>query len=160
MRPVQEDLTSSRGSIDVKLQFLNNSYLRHQCITGFKLQLPILADHFLNFGGGSYYQSFSRRLGCNVSQVHYHSGGLRMNANLYQRFGVRSHQSRNGLRNLFLEDLLIQLKEVAKNEDHLNFEVCMDIMDLLLYEKEETTTLYSSPHSLVASILNHVLRLL
>ncbi|PWA60371.1 cyclin-J18 [Artemisia annua] len=31
-------------------------------------------------------------------------------------------------------------------------EVCMDIMDLL-YEKEETSTLYSSPHSLAASIL-------
>ncbi|KAI3712645.1 hypothetical protein L1987_71205 [Smallanthus sonchifolius] len=52
----------------------------------------------------------------------------------------------------FLEDLLIQLKEVATIGDHLNFEVCMDIMDLL-YEKEETTMLYSSPHSLAASIL-------
>lgn len=52
----------------------------------------------------------------------------------------------------FLEDLLIQLKEVATVGDHLNIEVCMDIMDLL-YEKEETSTLYSSPHSLAASIL-------
>ncbi|GKC07688.1 cyclin-J18 isoform X2 [Tanacetum coccineum] len=52
----------------------------------------------------------------------------------------------------FLEDLLIQLKEVATVGDHLNIEVCMDIMDLL-YEKEETSPLYSSPHSLVASIL-------
>ncbi|KAK1439349.1 hypothetical protein QVD17_05165 [Tagetes erecta] len=52
----------------------------------------------------------------------------------------------------FLEDLLIQLKEVATIGDHLDIEVCMDIMDLL-YEKEETTTLYTSPHSLAASIL-------
>ncbi|KAJ0726716.1 putative cyclin [Helianthus annuus] len=52
----------------------------------------------------------------------------------------------------FLEDLLIQLKEVATIGDHMNLEVCMDIMDLL-YEKEETTTLYTSSHSLAASIL-------
>ncbi|KAL8265916.1 hypothetical protein R6Q59_003260 [Mikania micrantha] len=51
-----------------------------------------------------------------------------------------------------LEDLLIQLKEVATIGAHLNLEVCMDIMDLL-YEKEETTTLYNSPHPLAASIL-------
>ena len=43
-------------------------------------------------------------------------------------------------------------REVATVGDHLNIEVCMDIMDLL-YEKEETSTLYSSPHSLAASIL-------
>ncbi|XP_052619677.1 cyclin-J18 isoform X1 [Lactuca sativa] len=52
----------------------------------------------------------------------------------------------------FLEDLVIQLKEVATVGEHLDFEVCMDIMDLL-YEKEETSTLYNSPHSLAASIL-------
>ncbi|XP_076906583.1 cyclin-J18-like isoform X3 [Bidens hawaiensis] len=52
----------------------------------------------------------------------------------------------------FFEDLLIQLKEVATIGDHLDLEVCMDIMDLL-YEKEETTTLYDSPQSLAASIL-------
>ncbi|XP_076885867.1 cyclin-J18-like [Bidens hawaiensis] len=52
----------------------------------------------------------------------------------------------------FLEDLLIQLKEVATIGDHLDLEVCMDIMDLL-YENEETTTLYDSPHSLAASVL-------
>nr|XP_043607666.1 cyclin-J18 isoform X1 [Erigeron canadensis] len=52
----------------------------------------------------------------------------------------------------FLEDLLLQLREVATVGDHLNFEVCMDIMDLL-YEKEETSILYNSPLSLAASIL-------
>ncbi|KAI3736084.1 hypothetical protein L6452_15617 [Arctium lappa] len=52
----------------------------------------------------------------------------------------------------FLEDLVIQLKEVATVGYHLNFEVCMDIMDLL-YEKEETSALYSSPCFLAASIL-------
>ncbi|XP_071704470.1 cyclin-J18 [Rutidosis leptorrhynchoides] len=51
-----------------------------------------------------------------------------------------------------LEDLLIQLKEVATVGDHLKFEVGMDIMDLL-YEKEETSALYSSPNSLAASIM-------
>ncbi|KAJ9546898.1 hypothetical protein OSB04_019441 [Centaurea solstitialis] len=52
----------------------------------------------------------------------------------------------------FLEDLVIHLKEVATVGYHLNFEVCMDIMDLL-YEKEETSALYASPRSLAASIL-------
>ncbi|KAF3432051.1 hypothetical protein FNV43_RR26790 [Rhamnella rubrinervis] len=53
---------------------------------------------------------------------------------------------------IFLEDLLFQLKGVAKVGDLVNFEVSMDVMDLL-YEKEETSTLYSSPHSLAASVL-------
>ncbi|KVH96392.1 Cyclin-like protein [Cynara cardunculus var. scolymus] len=69
----------------------------------------------------------------------------------------------------FLEDLVIQLKEVAIVGYHLNFEVCMDIMDLL-YEKEETSDLYSSPlkHEMgikeeeiievVRDILTHVLQ--
>ncbi|KAI3700125.1 hypothetical protein L2E82_44742 [Cichorium intybus] len=52
----------------------------------------------------------------------------------------------------FLEDLLIQLKEVATIGENIDFQVCMDIMDLL-YEKEETSTLYNSRHSLAASIL-------
>ncbi|XP_076906582.1 cyclin-J18-like isoform X2 [Bidens hawaiensis] len=45
-----------------------------------------------------------------------------------------------------------EFREVATIGDHLDLEVCMDIMDLL-YEKEETTTLYDSPQSLAASIL-------
>ncbi|KAL5553335.1 hypothetical protein UlMin_040736 [Ulmus minor] len=53
---------------------------------------------------------------------------------------------------IFLEELLLRLKEVAKVGDLVNFEACMDIMDLL-YEKEETSILYSSPCSLAASIL-------
>ncbi|XP_050231490.1 cyclin-J18 [Mercurialis annua] len=52
----------------------------------------------------------------------------------------------------FLEDLLDQFREVAKVGELVKFEACMDIMDLL-YEKEETSILYSSPYSLAASIL-------
>ncbi|KAM7463368.1 hypothetical protein LguiA_031489 [Lonicera macranthoides] len=55
----------------------------------------------------------------------------------------------------FLEELLIQLKGVAKVGEHVTFEACMDIMDLL-YEKEETSIHYSSPRSLAASILARV----
>ncbi|XP_060669202.1 cyclin-J18 isoform X2 [Ziziphus jujuba] len=53
---------------------------------------------------------------------------------------------------IFLEELLFQLKAVAKVGDLVNFEACMDIMDLL-YEKEESSILYSSPYSLAASVL-------
>jgi hypothetical protein len=41
---------------------------------------------------------------------------------------------------------------VAKIGEVLDFEACLDIMDLL-YEKEETSIRYSSPCSLAASIL-------
>nr|ADQ43178.1 cyclin J18 [Schrenkiella parvula] len=50
-----------------------------------------------------------------------------------------------------LEDLFIQF-EVAKVGELLNFEACMDMMDLL-YEKEETSVVYNSSTSLAASIL-------
>ncbi|KAJ9708629.1 hypothetical protein PVL29_000588 [Vitis rotundifolia] len=53
---------------------------------------------------------------------------------------------------VFLEELLIQFKGIAKVGELVNFEACLDIMDLL-YEKEETSVLYSSPCSLAASIL-------
>ncbi|KAA8532414.1 hypothetical protein F0562_032448 [Nyssa sinensis] len=53
---------------------------------------------------------------------------------------------------IHLEELLIQFKGIARAGDSVNFEACMDIMDLL-YEKEETSTHYSSPRSLAASIL-------
>ncbi|OMO60831.1 hypothetical protein CCACVL1_23861 [Corchorus capsularis] len=51
-----------------------------------------------------------------------------------------------------LEELFIQFKEVAKVGELVNFEACMDVMDLL-YEKEETSLLFSAPRSLAASIL-------
>ncbi|KAG7563271.1 Cyclin-like superfamily [Arabidopsis suecica] len=51
-----------------------------------------------------------------------------------------------------LENLFIQFKEVAKVGEYLNFEACMDMMDLL-YEKEETSLLYQYSKSLAASIL-------
>nr|POE84034.1 cyclin-j18 [Quercus suber] len=44
------------------------------------------------------------------------------------------------------------LREVAKLGEVLNFEACIDIMDLL-YERDETSVLYSSPRSLAASVL-------
>ncbi|XP_038893288.1 cyclin-J18 isoform X2 [Benincasa hispida] len=53
---------------------------------------------------------------------------------------------------IFLEELLIQLKKVAKVGELVNWEACMDVMDLL-YEKEETSVFYSSPYSLAAAIL-------
>ncbi|KAK8714955.1 hypothetical protein V6N13_042299 [Hibiscus sabdariffa] len=53
---------------------------------------------------------------------------------------------------IFLEELFIQFKGVAKVGELMNFEACMDVMDLL-YEKEETSLLFSSPCSLAASIL-------
>ncbi|OMO72560.1 hypothetical protein COLO4_27582 [Corchorus olitorius] len=51
-----------------------------------------------------------------------------------------------------LEELFIQFKEVAKVGELVNFEACMDVMDLL-YEKEDTSLLFSAPRSLAASIL-------
>lgn len=53
---------------------------------------------------------------------------------------------------LFLQDLWIQFKGVAKVGDFISFEACMEIMDLL-YEKEDMSFLFGSPHSLAASIL-------
>ncbi|KAK9222941.1 hypothetical protein WN944_011382 [Citrus x changshan-huyou] len=53
---------------------------------------------------------------------------------------------------LLLEELLLQFKGVAKVGELLRFEACMYLMDLL-YEKEETSTLYRSPRSLAASTL-------
>lgn len=53
---------------------------------------------------------------------------------------------------IFFQELYIHFKGVAKVGEVLDFEACMDIMDLL-YEKEETSIRYSSPCSLAASIL-------
>ncbi|KAF1889699.1 hypothetical protein Lal_00025027 [Lupinus albus] len=53
---------------------------------------------------------------------------------------------------LFLEDIWTQINGVAKVGELIKFEVCMEVMDLL-YEKEEISLLYRSPHSLAASIL-------
>ncbi|KAL7132242.1 hypothetical protein ABFS83_12G058600 [Erythranthe nasuta] len=53
---------------------------------------------------------------------------------------------------VFVEELLIQLNVVARVGEHVKFEACMDVMDLL-YENEETSVLYSSPQALAASIV-------
>lgn len=45
-----------------------------------------------------------------------------------------------------------EYRAVARVGELVNLEVCMDIMDLL-YEKDETSILYSSPRPLAASIL-------
>ncbi|CAK9170487.1 unnamed protein product [Ilex paraguariensis] len=58
---------------------------------------------------------------------------------------------------IFVEELLIQLKGVARVGEHLSFEACMDIMDIL-YEKEDMSVLYSSPRSLAACILASFLK--
>lgn len=47
---------------------------------------------------------------------------------------------------------IFEFRGVAKNGELIDFEACMDIMDLL-YEKEETSVLYSSPRTLAASTL-------
>ncbi|XP_029130740.1 cyclin-J18 isoform X3 [Cajanus cajan] len=53
---------------------------------------------------------------------------------------------------LFLEDLWVQFKGVAKVGELISIEACMEIMDLL-YEKEEMSVLFRSPHSIAAAIL-------
>ncbi|CAH9095921.1 unnamed protein product [Cuscuta epithymum] len=53
---------------------------------------------------------------------------------------------------VFLEDLIIQLKDVARVGEHVSYEACMDIMDLL-YEMEETSVLFTTSKCLAASIL-------
>lgn len=45
-----------------------------------------------------------------------------------------------------------QLRAVAQVGEHVKFEACMDVMDLL-YENEETSVLYSSPEALAASVV-------
>lgn len=54
--------------------------------------------------------------------------------------------------------LFSSIREVAKVGDYLNFEACMDMMDLL-YEKEETSLLYQYSKSLAASILVNLIDL-
>ncbi|XP_047342688.1 cyclin-J18 isoform X2 [Impatiens glandulifera] len=53
---------------------------------------------------------------------------------------------------VILEKHLIQFKGIAIVGELLNFEACMDIMDLL-YEEQELSTLYYNPESLSAAIL-------
>ncbi|XP_072989921.1 cyclin-J18-like isoform X2 [Typha latifolia] len=53
---------------------------------------------------------------------------------------------------VYLEDLYIQFRELSKMADLMNFDVCMEVMDLL-YETEETSVLFNSPCSLAASTL-------
>ncbi|KAJ0987560.1 hypothetical protein J5N97_005916 [Dioscorea zingiberensis] len=52
----------------------------------------------------------------------------------------------------FLEDLLIQFRELSRVGDLVSLDLCTHIMDLL-YETEETSKLLLSPHSLAASVL-------
>ncbi|KAL3814534.1 hypothetical protein ACJIZ3_015802 [Penstemon smallii] len=53
---------------------------------------------------------------------------------------------------VLVEELFGQFKVVARVGEHVDFEACMDIMDLL-YEKEVMPVLYSSPCFKAASIL-------
>ncbi|KAK9115077.1 hypothetical protein Syun_021874 [Stephania yunnanensis] len=53
---------------------------------------------------------------------------------------------------VFLEDLLIRFREISTTGGLVNFEACMDVMDLL-YETEATSTLCCSPASLAAAVL-------
>ncbi|KAK9105855.1 hypothetical protein Scep_022699 [Stephania cephalantha] len=53
---------------------------------------------------------------------------------------------------VFLEDLLIRFREISTTGGLVNFEACMDVMDLL-YETEATSTLCRSPASLAAAVL-------
>lgn len=47
---------------------------------------------------------------------------------------------------------MVEFRGVAKVGDFISIEACMEIMDLL-YEKEDMSFLFRSPHSLAASIL-------
>ncbi|KAL1550600.1 cyclin-J18 isoform X1 [Salvia divinorum] len=51
-----------------------------------------------------------------------------------------------------VEELLVQFKAIAQVGEHVKFEACMDVMDLL-YENEEISVLYSSPEALAASVV-------
>ncbi|PIA56411.1 hypothetical protein AQUCO_00700617v1 [Aquilegia coerulea] len=53
---------------------------------------------------------------------------------------------------VFLEDYLIQFRQLARVGELLNFEACMDIMDLL-YETEEMSILYDFPRFLAAAVM-------
>ncbi|KAK8941815.1 Cyclin-J18-like [Platanthera guangdongensis] len=53
---------------------------------------------------------------------------------------------------IFLEELLIQFRELSRVGNLINLEVCMEVMDLL-YETEHTSMFFHSPHALAASIL-------
>ncbi|KAF5185984.1 Cyclin-j18-like [Thalictrum thalictroides] len=53
---------------------------------------------------------------------------------------------------IFLEDYLIQFRQLARVGELLNTEACMDIMDLL-YETEEMSILYDSPRFLAAAVM-------
>ncbi|KAH6771035.1 cyclin J18, partial [Perilla frutescens var. hirtella] len=53
---------------------------------------------------------------------------------------------------VLVEELLVQFKAVAQVGEHVKFDACMEIMDLL-YENEETSVLYSSPEALAASVV-------
>ncbi|KAK9091409.1 hypothetical protein Sjap_024586 [Stephania japonica] len=53
---------------------------------------------------------------------------------------------------VFLEDLLIRFREISTIGGLVNFEACMDVMDLL-YESEVASTLCHSPASLAAAVL-------
>ncbi|KAL6551329.1 hypothetical protein OROMI_021817 [Orobanche minor] len=54
---------------------------------------------------------------------------------------------------LIFEELVIQLKVVARVGEHVKYEACMDILDLLYECEEMTSLLQSSPRALAASIL-------
>ncbi|KAL6596305.1 hypothetical protein ACP70R_047669 [Stipagrostis hirtigluma subsp. patula] len=53
---------------------------------------------------------------------------------------------------IYLEELLIQFREISKLGDLLDLDVCMEILDIL-YETEDTSLLFNSPCSLAASTL-------
>ncbi|WVZ56153.1 hypothetical protein U9M48_006724 [Paspalum notatum var. saurae] len=53
---------------------------------------------------------------------------------------------------IYLEELLINFREISKLGDLLDMDVCMEILDIL-YETEDTSLLFNSPCSLAASAL-------
>lgn len=52
----------------------------------------------------------------------------------------------------YLEELLVQFREISKIGDLLNMDVCMEILDIL-YETEDSSWLFNSPCQLAASAL-------
>ncbi|KAL3650648.1 hypothetical protein CASFOL_007051 [Castilleja foliolosa] len=83
-----------------------------------------------------------------IKEQHYTKGDL-LEAELVLKFGVGT----SNIAFVLVEELLVQFKAIARVGEHVKYEACMDVIDLL-YEHEETTSLlHSSPQALAASIL-------
>ncbi|CAA0828585.1 Cyclin-J18 [Striga hermonthica] len=85
-----------------------------------------------------------------IKEQHYTNGDL-LEAFVEKvlKFGIGT----SNIAFVLVEELIAQLTVVARVGEHVKFEACMDVMDLL-YECEEMTPLFhSSPQALAASVV-------